>query len=410
MLSVVRALGKYRMMAASKASISDPLHIVFAATEVLKEWPTNFIKLMADLGKALPRDSSGAVAKQFEGIYRALFKNKAIEPRQQTDFLKSAFLEFATNHWGRGFVDRKLMKQVSGPTRRRYLTQSEFAASLGVQPRTAARFLKAKKIATGRIMCGNAERVIVDASHDIAPRKQPGKIMRSRVAARQLGLPVSVLNALRRTGEFETKHLPPARPGWHEKDVEAFSRKFFALSTHRPESGTGKTITLAAIVRNRHHSPGVKADLVRALLSKQIPVCSNADGVIGGMRLDLHFYQKWVENAPSQAAGNTWTPIQVAKSLKCDRGAISGLMQLGLLRGSRATQGLRVDCDSVTKFAQEYVSLASHAKRCGTSTRALMRSCERNGVQMLLVPVVRQAGPQPFIRTADVASIRPDAA
>ena len=46
--------------------------------------------------------------------YCALFKNRAIYPRGQTDFLRVAFLEFAENHWGRGYVDPKLLMQARG--------------------------------------------------------------------------------------------------------------------------------------------------------------------------------------------------------------------------------------------------------------------------------------------------------
>ena len=403
MLSLVRALGKYRLIADGKPAKTDELQIVIAATEVLIEWPANFIKLMSDLGQVLPSNSGGGVCKQFEGIYLALFKNKAIEPREQTDFLKSAFLEFAVNYWGRGFVDHKLMKQVNRPTRRKFLTQSEFAAKLGVQPRTAARLLGEYRVDSARIKCGRAERVIVDASHEVMHRALPGRVLRSRVAAKLLGLPVAVLRDLRRTGEFETRHLALVRPGWHEKDVEAFGQKLLALA--QPESKPVAGITMALIMQNRHHSPIVKADLVRALLSRDIPAFGNHGGGIGDILLDLHSYRRWLKDAQSRISGNRRSPTEVAKSLQCDRGAVTGLVQLGLLRGTSAPTGLQIDQDSVSQFAREYTCLASHATRYGTSTRALMRRCEQNGVQMLLVPVARRAGPQPFIRVADLARI-----
>jgi hypothetical protein len=205
-------------------------------------------------------------------------------------------------------------------------------------------------------------------------------------------------------GESETTHLPPVRPGWHEKDVEAFSRKVFVLSTHRPASGTDKTITLRDIIRNRHHSPSVKADLFR-LLSKQLPRFVNENGRIGDIRVDLDFHNKWVENAGSHAAANLRTPTEVARLFHCERGTIPSLVQLGRLQGTRTHHGLRIDDNSARQFGQEYVSLTSQAKRLGTSTLFLMRTCEQNGINMLLVPVVRRAGPQSFIRVTGLASI-----
>jgi hypothetical protein len=411
-LSMVRTLGRYRLMANATPSGSDQLQIAFAATEVLREWPANFIQLLHDLGKAFPANISGGVGKQFEGIYRALFRNKAIDLREQTDFLKSAFLDFGINHWGRGFVDRKLMALASGPERRRFVTQSEFAARLGIQPRTVARLLKSHEISADRVRCGSADRIIIDADHNLTHGTQPGKILRDRTAARRLGLPVPVLLRLRSTGEFDARNLSTTRPGWHEKDVEAFKQKFLALL--RSPSGTafdsGKTITLIAIMQNRHLSSVVKADLIRTLLSKELPALASSDGMIVKTELDLHLYKRWAENARSQEAGKTRTPTEVAKYLQCDRGTVPGLMGLGLLKGIRTAVGLRIYDDSLRQFNQEYVSLASQARRVGQSTRALMRRCEKDCVQMLLVPVVRRAGSQPFIRIADLESFRLGAA
>jgi hypothetical protein len=177
----------------------------------------------------------------------------------------------------------------------------------------------------------------------------------------------------------------------------------------RSPSGTafdsGETITLMAIMQNRHLSSALKADFIRALLSKELPALGSSDGMIGETGLDLHLYGRWVENARSREAANTRTVTEVAKCLRCDRGTIPGLMGLGLLRGTRTAVGLRLYDDSVRKFAQEYVSLASQAKCLGRSTRALMRRCESKGVQMLLVSVGRQAGPQPFVRVADLGNL-----
>ena len=149
----------------------------------------------------------------------------------------------------------------------------------------------------------------------------------------------------------------------------------------------------------------IKADLIRALLSKEMPVLGSSDGMIGRIGLDLHLYKKWVESARSREAGNTRTPTEVAKCLQCDRGTVPGLISLGLLKGIRTPVGLRIYDDSLRHFNQEYISLVSQAKRLGTNTRALMRSCEKKGVRMLLVSVGRRARPQPFVRVADLRNV-----
>ena len=128
MLLVVRALGRHRLIADGSTSLKDERQLISAAARVLLDWPKNFIALLLDIGKRLQPSGKGGVRKQFESIYCALFKNRAINPSQQTDFLRVAFLEFAENHWDRGYVDPKLLKQARGKVRSRFITQSEFAA------------------------------------------------------------------------------------------------------------------------------------------------------------------------------------------------------------------------------------------------------------------------------------------
>jgi hypothetical protein len=141
--------------------------------------------------------------------------------------------------------------------------------------------------------------------------------------------------------------------------------------------------------------------VVRALLSAQLPVVGNADGSIGGILIDHAQYQKFIENLRRQAAGIAQTPAEAARELHCDHGAIASLMQLGHLTGRRTPVGIRVGQDSVERFKHEYTSLAHEAAAWQTSVRALMRRCEQFSVPMLLVPITRPAGPQPFIRIAD---------
>ena len=139
MLLAIRTIAKHRILADGTGDSSKDEEIISAAARVLVEWPANFIALLEDIGRQLPADISGGVGKQFSSIYRGLFRNKAMGDPKQTEFLRLAFLDFATNHWGRGFVDHKVIRQLGGSGPKRFLTQTEFAAKIGVQPSTAAR-------------------------------------------------------------------------------------------------------------------------------------------------------------------------------------------------------------------------------------------------------------------------------
>jgi hypothetical protein len=175
MLAIIRILGKHRMIADGCTGWNDEQRTVTVAAQVLTDWPKNFIELLKDLGEKLPANGHGGIAKQFRGIYRDLFKNRAIKPRSQADFFKAAFADFGMNHWGSGFVDHRLRKHSGKATPQRFLTQAGLAAQLGVAHSTAVRLVKDQKVNFSRVKCGGIERVLVDGSETVIPRTSPGE-------------------------------------------------------------------------------------------------------------------------------------------------------------------------------------------------------------------------------------------
>jgi len=402
-LAVVHTLGKHRMIANGSTSWNDERRAVEKASHVLMNWPQHFIELFVDIGQTLPAATAGGVRKQFASIYQALFKSEAIRPREDADFLKVAFLDFAMNHWGRGFVDRKLVKVLGTNVAKRYLTQTEFATQIGVEQSTVARLLKSQKASSRRVKCGKAERILVDASQSQIPRTSPGKIFRNRDAAKHMGLSASLLQFLKKAGVYEVNHLLPTRAGFHELDIEAFRQRLLTLAP-RSESSSGvaqECVALRVVMQGHHDSLEIKMNVLRAVLSDKIAVVGNADGTPGGLLLERVAYHRFVEDVRNRAAGNASTPAAVARSLVCDGTTVPGLVRLGLLEGSETPVGLRITDDSIEVFKRQYVSLASVAKSEGTTSRAMMRHCKENGINMLLVPTRRRGGPQPFIRLAD---------
>jgi hypothetical protein len=411
LIALTRTLAKFRLIADGLKPIEDPFQIVFTAGRVLSDWPTNFFALLSDIGSRANAVGHGAVGKQFDGIYRSLMRNKAIN-KGQTDFIRNTFMEFATDHWGRGFVDRKLAQRVVRTSQPRYVSLAEFSARIGVQPRTAKRILKDRRASAERVTCGKTFRTIVDSRSEFIPAKAPGRVLRVRAAARTLGLPVSTLQELRACGVFEVRHLPPGHPGWHEEDIEQFRAEFpkdMVPNAPVPRN-TPDQVTLSRVMNNRHLSPKVKAACIAGLLAESIAVNGSVDGTIAGIQLDPDDYERFLSDMRKLTWGESCTPTEVAALLHCDRATISGLFDRGFLRGRRTPVGLRIDKESVERFASEYESLASRAKTCETSARALLHKCREARVGLLLVSVKNRKAPQPFARRCDLNGVLATAA
>jgi hypothetical protein len=119
MLLAIRTIAKHRILADRMGDSSNDKEIVSAASRVLVEWPRNFIALLEDIGHSF-QPTSAAASAQVGGIYWGFFRNKAMGDPTQTEILRVAFLYFAMNHWGRGSVDHKIIRDLGGTGPKRF--------------------------------------------------------------------------------------------------------------------------------------------------------------------------------------------------------------------------------------------------------------------------------------------------
>ena len=288
------------------------------------------------------------------------------------------------------------------------MTQSEFASRVGIHNLTASRLLRDLTIPSMRIQCGKSERILVDLSRAVVPQTCPGKIYRERDAAKRVGVSVSVLRALKESGIFEFNHLLPSKGGYHELDLDSFTKRLLALAPPKGKATNlmNDGIALKTIMGGHHDSPKTKVDVVRALLAGSLTIVGNADGTIAGLSVDGDEYRGLVIAARIRAAGDTMPAYKVEEHLLCDSSTVPGLLQMGLLEGHQAPTGLRITNGSVEAFKEKYVSLASIANSIGTtSSRGLMRLCGRHGIRLLLVPKTGRRGQQPFVQISDRAKL-----
>jgi len=206
-----------------------------------------------------------------------------------------------------------------------------------------------------------------------------------------------------RTGGRRTDSAARGFLGYHELDLRAFEQKLLALG---PPSKSGKftadgCITLGKILHGHHGAPSGRINIVRAMLSRELTVIGNVNGKIGGLAISLHEYKTFAQNDRARANGNARTPSEVAAELYCDREAVPGLFERGLLKGKQIPVGLRITEQSLAAFKQRYVSLASIATELGSSSRALMRYCAANKISVLNVQSTRVGKTQPFVRIGD---------
>jgi len=401
LLSLVGMLGRRRMVVDNDSDRRNAERIVFAAASVLADWPNNFFRLLRGITEGMPTDASTGVARgRLGGIYRSLLNLRRIMPTEQADFLRIAFLDFVRNDWRPEFIDQKLMRRLRTDQSERFISKAAFARRYGINTRTAGRFLEKQGVPSRTFRWGKSERKLIDSG---AARLSPtiaGKIYRLRQAAAMIGISVELLKRLKASGDFEVNHLLRTKPGVHELDIEAFIQKLKSLAppVNPADLSSPKHVCFTIVARGRYGSVEAKASIVRAMLSKKLPVVGNVDGTVAGLVVSNEGFQRLAQDERARANEGTSTIAETARKLDCNTRSVRRLVELEWLTASRASKALRVTEESIAEFKKRYVSLVSIARTTNSASWALQNICKRCNVPLLVASQPSKKSSQAFIR------------
>jgi TniQ protein len=401
MLSLVGMLGRRRMVVDNDSDRRNSQRIVFAAARVLAEWPNNFFRLLREITKGGPTDPSTGIARgRLSGIHRSLLNLRRIMPTEQADFLRIAFLDFVMNCWRPDFIDQKLMSRLRTSQFERFISRAAFARRYGIDTRTAARFLEEHGVPFRTFRWGKEERQLVDSAAATLSPTVPGKIYRLRQAAAMVGISSELLKCLKASGDFEVNHLLRTKPGFHELDIEAFVQKLKRLAppVNPADLSSPKYVPFAIVARGWYGSVEAKANIVRAVLSRELPVVGNVDGTVGGLLVSYEGFQRSAHNERARANGGTRTIAEAARQLECNTRSVRRLVELEWLRARPTPKAFRVTEGSIAEFKKRYVSLLSIARTTNSASWALQNLCKRCNLPMLVARQPGQKSSQAFIR------------
>lgn len=408
LLKLISDLGESTLVSTDGTSDRNAQCAVSVAADVLSKWPERFFLLLENLGARIlsgPFD----LRRQFAPLYNALLR-QGRHFYGSNDFLRKAFLDFVSNRWGRFSVDPRLMKDLRSGATPRFITRTELARSLGVDPRSSLLRATAEVAAnqpanSESLRVVGTSRTVFDRSAVQAIGNSPGRVVQIRTAAKMIGIPVAVLRNLKESGDYETKHLVPSSPGFHELDIEAFIGKLLDRAAAVAGPDLSQYIGFTKAMSGRYGAADGKAKLVRSMLSGIVPIVRDGSIQLGALLIPRAHFKCFAENERSRGQGNTRTPTEAARLLQCDIGSIPELVERGLLDGARTPTGLRISDTSIDEFSQKYIPLRSIAIRLATSGRALLRFCQTNGICLLIVHRKWGHERQAFVNTADKARV-----
>jgi hypothetical protein len=398
LLAIIPALGEFNL-----SSRGTPFNISLAekttsAAEVFSNWPTGYHDFLRRFGvraKASGVLASG-VRKQFGPFYESMFKGRSCAT--DLKFLREEFVRFGLNEWGEGIVDTKLRQEEKGLGR--FVSQSEIARQMGVRPITLRRWAQAGKIKMVELTAGMQKRYVADVKTLPIPEKANGVQFQTREAAAYVGVPVSVLAALRLSEHYSVKSMPKYKLGYHEADLNYFQKRLLDLSIEVEEDKlpSEPIFTLELIMQKlRFWSKTGKADFLAAYLDGKVKSVGRTGKTLQTIRFWKTDVDAYIQACRFEAFDGAVTQQAASNIIACDPQAIQGLIEQGYLVVRTGSNGMRIEPESAKNFSKVYVALASIAKEIGTSSVRLSRLCVAAAIPVLAIPRVH-GGAVPFIQ------------
>jgi hypothetical protein len=362
-----------------------------ASVNVFKNWPHGYHEFLTDLGDyyETTRPPESSLRRQFELFYLALFKNSSF--KNDTDFLKSEFIEFGKGVWGKGHIDKKLLSNQSLKSDMRYLTKSQFCERTGMSPRVLNMIIDSTYINKKTIPLGNGgSRVIIDTRGLLIPNIFI-KAVPIREAGASLGVPVSVLKYLKE-GLMSTDSLHRGRKEtWF---VEELGFLMQSARAHAKPIGfyNKEMVSLQSVLRKKLRSDVVKADIVSAVIEGTLPTESSANDKLSDFLVDKEKVMALIERHKSRKEQSTMTFPEAAKKLGLDVSVIKDAVKQEILVSSVVNGRVRITEESVKYCNEKYVALSGLAVALKTSARLLLRLCKTHQIEIISLKRNSKAG------------------
>lgn len=371
------------------------------AANALAYWPEGFNDYLRSLDSEDGSKKGFGLRKQFESFFGSFFKSGL--PANEVAFIKVAFIQFGSANWKQAYVTKRLAKDTGvGET---IVGVYGMAAALGVMPSTVRNMVKKGMIHGNAVDVNGLTRHFFDLTHGLPFQKVKGPSLTVRQAAAWIGLPVSVLKILRAKGVYAVRRIANPTSSYCEKDLAAFKKKLLASSENQLTLPTKDHVSLRQIMLMKTGSNEIKASVVSDVLSgKLISVGKSGDcvGELVFVRSDVY---SLIEERKKNHFG-TVTVVMASRTLHCDPVVVKNLYRDGFLKGDKKPGGIYICKDSLSGFAEQYVTCASIASERRLSSSKLVKLCEERVIELHWFSRGVGQNPQPFLKRHDALLLK----
>lgn len=390
LVHMLRRFGANLESMVSGAKVGSDIDLDVAAN-ALAHWPNGFHQYLDELGRYFQttRGVHVGLRKQFSPFYHSVFRHKQF--RSAFEFLREEFINFGAATWGRAVIDKKLYRANEPDKPLRFISVAEAARRLRISPVTVRKWCASGNIPCQSLMANGIRRFVIDSQYIEQFERKPGETLDERQAASFIGIPVSVLRALKNTDRYAADNLPRIMGGYHQKDLVAFRERMAgtAEGVRIGEPNKDDQKSLRSVLKWTKWGLATKVDLFCAYLDGRLqPVGKRSTDPLS-VFFDEAQVLAFVDYDRRAKTVGALTLTQAAQRIGSSSDCISEMIKRGLLYEKSGT-GRHVVCtSSVEGFHERYVAVNSLAKERSTTVRRLLRISEQIGVEVLNIEVPR---------------------
>lgn len=363
---------------------------VVGAGRLLGGWPHRLHEL-ADVYRERhpPASASGLVEPDawYHDMRTALFSSGRAG---HFAFVRHGFEDAIMGGLALGVFDRRERPEGFRP---RYVGVTEFAQLAQVHPKTVRGLIRDGHLNAHLSRRGKKTRhvLLAEDAHALARRRHTS--IDQRTAAKRLGLPVSVMRALRDQRLFDFEPSATLRGSFTERDVASLRRVLLRRAHRRKRVVPAEElVSLREILRRKPHTAEERAHLIAAIAIGEVPVWSGHDDDLGSLQIHCDDAELYLPGGtpPEDAC---CTPAQAAMALGTTQMAIETLAVRGHLESARHHGYTVISLRSLRRFAKRYVPyelVADAAEQRAADRRAAGKSGRLRHVRVTEKPGGRE--------------------
>jgi len=352
---------------------------VESTAEVLSCWPHGFHRYLERVHAPNADMRAKGLRGQFESFYEAFFKQGL--PRDEIEFLHSAFVDFGEQHWKQASIHPRLMgNQISN-----IVGIEGLSKAIGIRPSTARKLVAKGVIPVHSHHPDNGHKLF-DLSQQMPFEFAAGKSLALETAAEILDIPATVLRAYRARGYYVSRHLPSPQTLYHERDVEEFKTDLLRDRTLLNPSEELRYTTLRKVMLKKLGPSEVKAAFIDAIRKEEIRPIGVTGDKPGDLVFDARIVKDFLDQLMQKIHG-TLSIEQAQKTLDIDRNTISAMIKANLLEYTNTDFGIRISDQSLQRFSEKFASCRTVAKLKMMTQLQVVNLCAELEIELLKLNV-----------------------